>query len=105
MFQFYRGAGFVLTRASEGVAQGHILRTCHSHYCNLSSDCLGSDCAPESPKPPTNTAPTTMMVRPRQNSRTVFMPRTRAPDGCGREREPKSECDIPWRSTGRSPRA
>jgi hypothetical protein len=31
MFQFYRGAGFVLTRASEGVAQGHILRTCHSH--------------------------------------------------------------------------
>ena len=34
-----------------------------------------------------------MMVRPKQNSRTVFMPRTRAPDGCGREREPKSECD------------
>jgi hypothetical protein len=29
-----------------------------------------------------------MIVRPKQNSRTVFMP-----GGCGREREPKSECD------------
>jgi hypothetical protein len=26
------------------------------------------------------------------------MPCTRAPDGCGRAPEPKSECDIPWRS-------
>jgi hypothetical protein len=30
-----------------------------------------------------------MMVRARQNSRTFFMPGTRAPDGCGRAREPK----------------
>jgi hypothetical protein len=33
------------------------------------------------------------------------MPRTRALDGRGRERKPKSESDISWRSTGRSPRA
>jgi hypothetical protein len=33
---------FVLT-ASEGVAQVHILRMYHSHYCNLSSDCVPAD--------------------------------------------------------------
>jgi hypothetical protein len=46
MFQFYREAGFVLTRASEGVAQAHIVRMCHSHCCSLSFDS-----APDFPKP------------------------------------------------------
>jgi hypothetical protein len=36
-----------------------------------------------------------MMVRSRQAIRTDFMPRTRAPDGCGRGREPKSRVRHP----------
>jgi hypothetical protein len=36
-----------------------------------------------------------MMVRSRQASRTDFMPRTRAPDGCGRAREPNSRVRHP----------
>jgi hypothetical protein len=43
MLQFQRDPCFVLTRASEGVAQAHILRMCHSHCCNLSSDRAPSD--------------------------------------------------------------
>ena len=46
MLQFQRDPCFVLTRASEGVAQAHIARMCHSHCCNLSSDS-----APDLPKP------------------------------------------------------
>ena len=77
------------TRASEGVAQAHIARMCHSHCCNLSSDS-----APDLPKP-TYIAPIIIMVRSRQASRTDSMPRTRAPDGCGRAREPKSRVRHP----------
>ena len=43
MLQFQREACFVLARASEGVAQAHIVHMSHNHCRNLSSDCAPSD--------------------------------------------------------------